>query len=46
MLSVSAEVVTPVKNGVQKPQCNSKDWIPAFAGMMETVATKGPLFRA
>jgi hypothetical protein len=44
MLSVLAEVVTPVKTGVQKTQCNSKDWIPAFAGMTEMVAPKGPLF--
>jgi hypothetical protein len=44
MLLVLAEVVTPVKTGVQKTQCNSKDWIPAFAGMTETVAPKGPLF--
>jgi hypothetical protein len=44
MLSVLAEVVTPVKTGVQRTQCNSKDWIPAFAGMTEMVAPKGALF--
>jgi len=44
MLSVIAEVVTPVKTGVQKTQCSSKDWIPAFAGMTEVAAPNGPLF--
>jgi hypothetical protein len=43
MFSVLTEVVTPVKTGIQKTQCNSKDRIPAFAGTTETVAPKESL---
>ena len=44
MLSVIAEDVTPVKTGVQKTYCSTKNWIPAFAGMTKTADTKGTLF--